>query len=58
MLADPDANVRAQAAKSLGALDAVEQLPALVRMLKDPEPEVRAAAQAAIDALTAPQDEG
>jgi HEAT repeat protein len=55
MLADKDANVRAQAARSLGALEAVEHLPALVRLLKDAAPEVRTAAQSAIDALTAPK---
>jgi HEAT repeat protein len=53
MLADKDANVRAQAARSMGALGAVEQLPALVRMLKDSDQTVRKAAQDAIDALTA-----
>jgi HEAT repeat protein len=60
MLADPDANIRAQAARSMGALGAVEHLPALVRLLKDPVPEVRVAAQEAIDVLTRPDrpDEG
>jgi HEAT repeats len=53
LLLDQDANVRAQAARSLGALGAVELLPKLVNMLKDPAPEVRVAAQSAIDALTA-----
>jgi hypothetical protein len=57
MLADADANIRAQAARSMGALGAVEQLPALVRLLKDPDPEVRAAAQEAIDVLTRPAPE-
>jgi HEAT repeat protein len=52
MLADKDANVRAQAARSMGALGAVEQLPALVRLLKDSDQTVRKAAQEAIDALT------
>lgn len=55
MLADKDATIRAQAARSLGALEAVEHLPALVRMLKDSNGDVRRAAQAAIDALTAPK---
>lgn len=52
LLIDRDANVRAQAARSLGALGAVELLPKLVNMLKDPAPEVRGAAQSAIDVLT------
>lgn len=55
MLADKDAAIRAQAARSLGALEAVEHLPALVRLLKDSNGDVRKAAQAAIDALTAPK---
>jgi len=55
MLADKDATIRAQAARSLGALEAVEHLPALVRLLKDSNGDVRKAAQAAIDALTAPK---
>ncbi len=55
MLADKDATIRAQAARSLGALEAVEHLPALVRMLKDSNGDVRKSAQAAIDALTAPK---
>lgn len=55
MLADKDATIRGQAAKSLGALDAVEQLPALVRLLKDSDSNVRKAAQSAIDVLTAPK---
>ena len=55
MLADKDATIRAQAARSLGALEAVEHLPALVRLLKDSSGEVRRASQAAIDALTAPK---
>lgn len=55
MLADKDATIRAQAAKSLGALEAVEQLPALVRLLNDSNDGVRKAAQSAIDVLTAPK---
>jgi hypothetical protein len=55
MLADKDAAIRAQAARSLGALEAVEHLPALVRLLKDSNGDVRKAAQSAIDALTAPK---
>ena len=55
MLADKDATIRAQAAKSLGALEALEQLPALVRLLKDSNDGVRKAAQSAIDVLTAPK---
>ncbi|NUP95576.1 MAG: HEAT repeat domain-containing protein [Planctomycetaceae bacterium] len=55
MLADKDATTRAQAAKSLGALEALEQLPALVRLLKDSDGNVRKAAQSAIDVLTAPK---
>lgn len=55
MLADKDATIRAQAARSLGALEAVEHLPALVRLLKDSNGDVRKAAQSAIDALTAPK---
>jgi hypothetical protein len=55
MLADKEATIRAQAARSLGALEAVEHLPALVRLLKDSNGDVRKAAQTAIDALTAPK---
>lgn len=55
MLADKDATIRAQAARSLGALEALEQLPALVRLLKDSDGNVRKAAQSAIDVLTAPK---
>lgn len=55
MLGDKDATIRAQAAKSLGALEALEQLPALVRLLKDSDGNVRKAAQSAIDVLTAPK---
>ncbi|MCY3000545.1 MAG: HEAT repeat domain-containing protein [Planctomycetota bacterium] len=55
MLGDKDATIRAQAAKSLGALEALEQLPALVRLLKDSNDGVRKAAQSAIDVLTAPK---
>lgn len=55
MLGDKDATIRAQAAKSLGALEALEQLPALVRLLKDSDTNVRKAAQSAIDVLTAPK---
>lgn len=53
LLADPDATVRAQAAKSLATLDAAEHLPKLIALLKDKSPEVRAAAQLAIDQLNA-----
>ncbi|MBK7875351.1 MAG: HEAT repeat domain-containing protein [Planctomycetes bacterium] len=53
LLADPDATVRAQAAKSLATLDAAEHLPKLIALLKDKAPEVRAAAQLAIDQLNA-----
>lgn len=55
LLGDSNATIRAQAARSLGALDAVEQLPALVRLLKDSNDGVRKAAQSAIDVLTAPK---
>jgi len=55
MLSDKDATIRAQAARSLGALEAVEHLPALVRLLKDSNGDVRKAAQATIDVLTAPK---
>jgi HEAT repeat protein len=53
MLDDSDATVRAQAARSLATLDAVEYLPRLVKMLKDPAPEVREAAKKALETLNA-----
>ena len=53
LLADPDALTRAQAAKSLATLNAVEHLPKLIALLKDKSAEVRAAAQQAIDQLHA-----
>jgi len=53
LLADPDAATRAQAARSLATLDALEHLPKLIALLKDKSPEVRAAAQQALDQLNA-----
>jgi HEAT repeat protein len=53
LLSDPDAATRAQAAKSMATMNAVEHLPKLIGMLKDKSPEVRAAAQQAIDQLNA-----
>jgi hypothetical protein len=53
MLDDSDATIRAQAARSLATLDAVEYLPRLVKMLKDPAPEVREAAKKALETLNA-----
>lgn len=48
---DPDPATRAQAAKGLAALDALEHLPKLIALLKDKSPDVRAAAQQALDVL-------
>lgn len=53
LLGDADATTRAQAAKSLATLNAVEHLPKLIALLKDKAPEVRAAAQLALDQLNA-----
>jgi HEAT repeat protein len=53
LLDDRDPMIRAQAARSLATLDAVEQLPRLLALLKDGAPVVRDAAQEAIDRLNA-----
>lgn len=50
---DAEPATRAQAAKGLAALDALEQLPKLIALLKDKSPEVRSAAQQALDVLNA-----
>lgn len=51
LLDDTDASVRAQAARGLGTLGAVEELPRLVKLLKDRETVVQTAAREALDAL-------
>lgn len=51
LLDDTDASVRAQAARGLGTLGAVEELPRLVKLLKDREAIVQAAAREALDVL-------
>lgn len=58
LLADPDADVRAEAARAAATLGAVELLPDLIRMLSADEPGVREAARAALDRLNAPAREG
>lgn len=58
MLEDADAGTVAAAIKSLAALGAVDELPALIRLRKHADAGVRAAAEAAIERLTqaAPAD--
>ncbi|MEM7306396.1 MAG: HEAT repeat domain-containing protein [Planctomycetota bacterium] len=51
LLRDPSAEVRAEAARALGTLGALETLPELIEMLRDETPEVRAAAKSALDRL-------
>ncbi len=51
MLADPDPQLRAQAAESLGKLGAVKHMADLVGLLKDADPAVRAAARQALEQL-------
>jgi HEAT repeat protein len=51
LLDDDDATVRAEAARGLATLGAVDQLPQLIRLLKDDDATVRAAARQALDAL-------
>jgi len=51
MLDDSDATIRAQAARSLATLEAVEYLPRIMKLLKDPAPEVRDAANRALEKL-------
>lgn len=53
LLDDADASVRAQSARSIATLGAIDQLPKLVTMLKDKDANVRKAAQDALDALNA-----
>ncbi len=53
LLSDNDAATRAQAARGLATLNAAEELPRLVQLLKDKSPEVRNAAQQALDLLSA-----
>lgn len=48
--------LRAEAARSLGTLGAVDQLPALIRLLEDKDARVVAAAQAALDSMHAAAD--
>jgi hypothetical protein len=52
LLGDSDEHTRAQAARSLATLNATEQLPQLIQLLKDRSREVRQAAQQAIDDLS------
>jgi hypothetical protein len=54
MLDDKDPLVRGQAARALGTLGAIEQMPRLIRMLKDSNPSVRESAQKALDQLNTP----
>ena len=54
LLDDPTPAVRAQAARGLGTLRALEQMPRLVRLLKDPDETVRKAASDALEVLNAP----
>lgn len=51
LLEDEDPVLRAEAARGLATLQAVEHLPKLVRMLKDENPSVAAAARKALDRL-------
>lgn len=51
MLDSEDAAMRAQAARSLATLGAVEELPRLVKLLQDPDAVVREAAQRALEVL-------
>lgn len=53
LLSDNDAATRAQAARGLATLNATEELPRLVQLLKDKSADVRNAAQQALDALSA-----
>jgi len=54
MLDDSDAGTVAAAIKSLAALGAIDELPALIRLRKHADAGVRAAAEAAIERLTEP----
>jgi hypothetical protein len=61
LLTSDNPRLRAEAARSLGTLGAVDQLPALIRLLEDADARVVAAAQAALDSLNAaadPESEG
>ena len=51
LLADPDANVRAESVRGLGTLRAVEHLPDVIEALRDPSNVVREAARAALEVL-------
>ncbi len=52
-LRDKDAVIRAQAARALGTLGALETMPALIDLLKDADPGVRKAAGEALERLNA-----
>ncbi len=54
LLDDTNPAVRAQAARGLGTLHALEQMPRLVRLLKDSDESVRKAASEALGVLNAP----
>ena len=56
LLADDDPLVVAAAARGLATLDAVEQLPALVELLRHADARVKAAAQEALDVLNRRDD--
>jgi hypothetical protein len=51
MLDEKDALIRAEAAKGLATLGAIEVLPRLIRLLQDPSEDVRKAAREALDRL-------
>ncbi len=53
VLESADANLRAQAVRSLATLGAVEELPRILQMLKDKDAGVREAAQRALEVLNA-----
>lgn len=57
MLSSDDAATVAAAAKGLAALGAVDELPALIRLMKHADASVRAAATEAVERLTASSDE-
>jgi len=57
MLGDKDATVVAAAARGLAAMGAVDELPALIRLMKHADASVRAAAIEAVERLTAPEPE-
>ncbi len=51
LLADDDATIRAEAAKGLGTLGAVEYIPRLIEMLRDENDDVKSAARQALARL-------